>query len=213
MTRSIFRQTQPMVILALAATLTITGCANRQKVATADSSALPSAGQTSTEGQAGTESGATATGLGTEGGLDSSTLPGNGLSGANGQTGSGANGPMDAVKSALAQRLVHFDYDSSTVSSDDLTTLNAHAGYLASHRAARVTLNGHTDERGTREYNLGLGERRAQAVQAFLVTNGARNEQIDTVSFGKEKPLNEGHSEAAWAENRRVEIQYDADAP
>lgn len=74
-------------------------------------------------------------------------------------------------------------------------------------------LSGHADERGTREYNMALGERRANAVQAFLSSNGVRGGQLDTVSYGKEKPINDGHDEAAWAENRRVEITYKANAP
>ena len=74
-------------------------------------------------------------------------------------------------------------------------------------------LAGHADERGTREYNMALGERRANAVQAFLNSNGAKSNQLDTVSYGKEKPSNDGHDEAAWSENRRVEITYKAGSP
>lgn len=113
----------------------------------------------------------------------------------------------------LSIRMVHFDYDSSDLSSDDLKTLQAHAAYLRQNSQAKVLLSGHADERGTREYNMALGERRANAVQAFLSSNGARNSQLDTVSYGKEKPINDGHDEAAWAENRRVEITYKAGSP
>ena len=125
----------------------------------------------------------------------------------NGSNGSGSQANL------LSTRLVHFDYDSSDLSSDDLKTLQAHASYLNQNPQAKVLLSGHADERGTREYNMALGERRANAVQAFLSSNGARNSQLDTVSYGKEKPLNDGHDEAAWAENRRVEITYKANAP
>lgn len=113
----------------------------------------------------------------------------------------------------LATRLVHFDYDSSDLSSQDQRVLQAHAQYLKANTSAKVLLAGHADERGTREYNMALGERRANAVQAFFVSNGVKSSQLDTVSFGKEKPLNNGTNEAAWAENRRVEIGYQQGAP
>jgi peptidoglycan-associated lipoprotein len=115
--------------------------------------------------------------------------------------------------SMLATRLVHFDYDSSDLSSQDQRVLQAHAQYLKANTQAKVLLAGHADERGTREYNMALGERRANAVQAFFVSNGVKSSQLDTVSFGKEKPLNNGSSESAWAENRRVEIGYQQGAP
>lgn len=115
--------------------------------------------------------------------------------------------------SMLATRLVHFDYDSSDLSSQDQRVLQAHAQYLKANTSAKVLLAGHADERGTREYNMALGERRANAVQAFFVSNGVKSSQLDTVSFGKEKPLNNGTNEAAWAENRRVEIGYQQGAP
>ncbi|HNL36324.1 MAG TPA: peptidoglycan-associated lipoprotein Pal, partial [Agitococcus sp.] len=104
-------------------------------------------------------------------------------------------------------------YDSSDLNGDDLKILQAHANYLSQNPQAKVLLSGHADERGTREYNMALGERRANAVQAFLNSNGARGGQLDTVSYGKEKPINDGHDEAAWADNRRVEIIYKANAP
>lgn len=181
-------------IPALAIAVAITGCANR-KPATAT-------GTTATAGSnSATGTGAYSTGVANNGNINSTGMNG------------GANGPMDAMRQALTNRVVHFDYDSSDLSQADVTTLNAHARYLSQNNAARVTLTGHTDERGTREYNMALGERRAQSVQAFLVTNGARNEQIETVSYGKEQPANEGHDDTAWAENRRVEINYSAGAP
>lgn len=176
-------KSQLLLIPCLAIALAVTGCANRK----------PKAGTTGTAAGA---SGASTSGLGANGSLN-----GEGF------------GPQDAVKRALASRIVHFDYDSSDLSQKDLATLNAHANYLSQNGASKISLTGHTDERGTREYNLALGERRAKSVQAFLVTNGARNTQIETVSYGKEQPVNEGHNEAAWSENRRVEIKYEAGAP
>jgi peptidoglycan-associated lipoprotein len=84
----------------------------------------------------------------------------------------------------------------------------AHAKFLAAHPAARVRLEGHTDERGSREYNIGLGDRRAQSVRRALLLQGASDAQISTVSYGEERPAVLGHDEAAWAKNRRVEIVY-----
>ncbi len=180
-----------IMIPAIALALAVTGCASRKPAASATTS--------NTTGTTAGNNGASSSGLGNSGDLNSQ--------------GMGANGAMDGVRQALAARVVHFDYDSSDLSQTDLNTLNAHARYLSQNGAARVSLTGHTDERGTREYNMALGERRAKSVEAFLVTNGARNEQIETVSYGKEQPVNEGHNEAAWAENRRVQINYSVGAP
>lgn len=176
---------QLLLIPSLAIALAVTGCANRK----------PATGTSGAQGQG--ANGASTSGLGSNSGLN----------------GQGLNGPQDAVRQALASRVVHFDYDSSDLSQKDLATLNAHANYLSKNGMSKISLTGHTDERGTREYNLALGERRAKSVQAFLVTNGARNDQIESVSYGKEKPVNEGHNESAWAENRRVEINYETGAP
>lgn len=118
-----------------------------------------------------------------------------------------------AERASLSQRVVHFDYDQSTIHPDDQTLLTAHAAYLSKHPSAHVRLTGHTDERGTAEYNMALGERRAKAVQAFLTLHGVQAGQLDVVSFGKEEPVDPGHTEAAWAKNRRVELHYQSDAP
>ena len=84
----------------------------------------------------------------------------------------------------------------------------AHSQYLAANSSARVVLEGHADERGTVEYNLALGERRALSVSRFLQANGTSASQIETVSFGEERPALMGHSDASWSKNRRVEIKY-----
>ena len=138
---------------------------------------------------------------------------GQNATGQNTDNGSDANNDSSNQADLLSTRLVHFDYDSSDLNGDDLKILQAHANYLSQNPQAKVLLSGHADERGTREYNMALGERRANAVQAFLSSNGVRGGQLDTVSYGKEKPINDGHDEAAWAENRRVEITYKANAP
>lgn len=116
-----------------------------------------------------------------------------------------AAGPQAGL---LATRIVYFDFDSSEIKGAGTDVVGAHAKYLASHSSTRVRLEGHTDERGSREYNIGLGERRAQAVRRALLLQGASDAQISTVSYGEERPAVPGHDEAAWAKNRRVEIVY-----
>ena len=127
--------------------------------------------------------------------------------------GASSKGVTEANKAFLAKRVVHFDYDSSDLSNDDYRTLQAHAQFLMANANSKIALTGHTDERGTREYNMALGERRAKAVQSYLITNGVNPGQLEAVSYGKEMPVNLGHNEAAWKENRRVELNYEAVPP
>jgi peptidoglycan-associated lipoprotein len=122
-----------------------------------------------------------------------------------GAGGEGVAGPQEGL---LGQRIVYFDFDRAEIRADQVALVAAHAGYLASHATARVRLEGHTDERGTREYNIGLGERRAQAVRHALLLQGVAEGQVATVSYGAERPAVAGSDEAAWAKNRRVEIVY-----
>jgi peptidoglycan-associated lipoprotein len=121
-----------------------------------------------------------------------------------------AAGPQAGL---LAKRLVYFDFDSSEIKGEGTDVVAAHAKYLAANPTTRVRLEGHTDERGSREYNIGLGERRAQSVRRALLLQGASDSQISTVSYGEERPAVPGHDEAAWARNRRVEIVYLAAPP
>ncbi|MFC4951624.1 peptidoglycan-associated lipoprotein Pal [Acinetobacter puyangensis] len=171
--------------------LAMTGCANRKPATTDTTSTVPT----------GTTSGT---------GVTTSTLdPYANID----QRGGSSLGVTDANRPFLAKRVVHFDYDSSDLSQNDYQTLQAHAQYLNANANSKVALIGHTDERGTREYNMALGERRAKSVAAFLVSNGVRDTQLETVSYGKEQPVNDGHDEAAWRENRRVVINYEAVPP
>lgn len=117
------------------------------------------------------------------------------------------------LAASLGIRTFYFGFDSSELSSADYNALKAHAAYLSKNTSARVTVAGHADERGTREYNMALGERRAKSVAAFLNSNGVSTAQINTVSFGKEKPAVEGYDEESWAKNRRVELDYTAGKP
>lgn len=115
---------------------------------------------------------------------------------------------LDDPNSPLAVRVIYFDYDSSNIREDFRETVAAHAAYLTANPTTSVTLEGHADERGSREYNLALGERRALAVRRQLVLLGASAGQIRTVSYGEERPVVDGHDEESYALNRRVELVY-----
>ena len=122
--------------------------------------------------------------------------------------GDGAMMRLDDPSSPLAHRVIYFAFDSSEVVPRDRELLAAHAAYLAANPDVRVSVEGHTDERGSREYNVALGEPRARAVKRILEFQGASPSQITVVSYGEEKPAAEGHDESAWALNRRVELVY-----
>ncbi len=105
--------------------------------------------------------------------------------------------------------VIYFEFDSSDIRAQDADTVRRHAILLADNPDARVLLEGHADERGSREYNIGLGERRAQSVRRALMFQGGQTNQIRTVSFGEERPAATGSSESAYSQNRRVEIRYE----
>ena len=111
---------------------------------------------------------------------------------------------FDNPESLLSKRVIYFDFDKSTVRPEYRGIVSAHAAYTAAHSSARVTLEGHADERGTREYNLALGERRANAAKDFLVALGISPGRIRVISFGKERPVALGHDEPSWRQNRRA---------
>jgi peptidoglycan-associated lipoprotein len=183
--------------LALLAAIALAGCSSTptQDAASVEEGA-PGGATTAPAG------GATTAGVPTPG--ITGTAPGAG--GAPGAT--GALVPPKDAKGPLSQRVVQFDYDSFVVKDEYQPLVEAHARFLQANRSAKVTLHGHTDERGTREYNIALGQRRADAVKRMMVLIGAGEVQIETVSFGEEKPKNPASHEDAWAENRRVEIVY-----
>ncbi len=108
----------------------------------------------------------------------------------------------------LNQKVIHFAYDDSAISSADERVLNVHAKYMLDHPNLALTVKGHTDERGSREYNIALGERRANAVSRYLQTKGVPSTRLSSVSYGKEQPVNLESNEAAWAQNRRAELDY-----
>jgi peptidoglycan-associated lipoprotein len=132
--------------------------------------------------------------------------------------GAGGNGAADAAgggadvagptEGILAQRTIYFGFDSSEINPEGTALISAHAHYLVAHASLHVRLEGNTDERGSREYNIGLGERRAQAVRRAMLLQGVAETQLSTVSFGAERPAVDGHDETAWSKNRRVMINY-----
>ncbi|ADU99393.1 peptidoglycan-associated lipoprotein Pal [Alicycliphilus denitrificans] len=118
------------------------------------------------------------------------------------QSGREAGGPVGVA------RIIYFDFDSFTVKPEYQSVLEGHSRYLKASSARKVMLEGHTDERGGREYNLALGQKRAEAVRRSLALLGVPDAQMEAVSYGEEKPAAQGHSESAFAQNRRVELSY-----
>jgi len=116
--------------------------------------------------------------------------------------------PLNDPDSILAKRSVYFPFDVSAVQAADKPLVEAHAKYLSEHPDRKVRIEGNCDERGSKEYNLALGQRRADSVKQMLMLGGAKASQIDTVSFGEEKPRCTEHNEACWMQNRRSDIKY-----
>jgi len=125
--------------------------------------------------------------------------------------------PLDAFKkknaegeeeAPLSRTTIYFELDSSEIAPDFREILRAHGNHLVAHPEIHITIEGHTDERGSREYNLALGERRAYAVQQLLMLQGVAADQLEVISFGEERPVSREHDEEAWRLNRRVELRY-----
>jgi peptidoglycan-associated lipoprotein len=140
-----------------------------------------------------------------QGSSDAAGASSQGLNGAAGVEGGALGG---TATGALGRTVIYFDFDKSEIRPEFADVVSAHARNLTSHPNLKMKLEGNTDERGTREYNIGLGERRAQAVRRALMLQGVAESQVTTVSFGAERPAAEGDDEAAWAKNRRVELVY-----
>ena len=117
--------------------------------------------------------------------------------------------PLAETNSVLSKRSIYFAFDQSNVKNTDKPVLEAHAKYLSEHASTKIVLQGNTDERGSSEYNLALGNHRAENTKKVLAVLGVPSKQIEVVSFGKEKPKSLCHEESCWAENRRVDIVYD----
>ncbi len=116
--------------------------------------------------------------------------------------------PLTDPSNILSKRNVYFDFDKYEVKPEYRALVEAHAKYLNDHSNRMVTIEGNADERGSREYNLALGQKRAVAVKQLMNLLGVKDNQIETISYGEEKPKDNGHDEAAWAENRRADIRY-----
>jgi peptidoglycan-associated lipoprotein len=137
-----------------------------------------------------------------------SAAPGAAPTARSAQPGAVAGNPLNDPKSMLFKRSVFYDYDQSAIKTDYRSLVEAHARYLRDNPGATITIEGNCDERGSREYNLALGQRRADGIKSMMKVLGARDGQVDTVSFGEEKPKAQGHDEGSWSQNRRGDIVY-----
>jgi peptidoglycan-associated lipoprotein len=174
------------LIVLVATALLVAGCASKRPAASTSNSAEPvAAGSTDSTG-------AQSSGVTT-------------VNASGGPTSGGALGPDGPLGS---QRVIYFDFDSSDIRNEYVDVIAAHGRFLAGNATVRVRLEGHSDERGSREYNIGLGERRAQTVRRALALQGVQESQITTVSYGEERPAAAGSDENAYSKNRRVEIVY-----
>lgn len=190
------------VLSLLTALLILSGCASTQGTDTA--------GDDIVEGDATVESRSDQAGEGYEGQTggynDAGSVGGSSLGGSS--LGSYNGDPLQDPSSPLSVRTIYFEYDSAVISSEGQSALTAHAEYLSLNPDKHIVLEGHTDERGTREYNLSLGERRASAVVEFLSISGVPVEQMEVRSYGEENPVSMGYDESAGQLNRRVELLY-----
>jgi len=182
-------------VLAMLPALMLLGCGTSGEVEEDTDGGVSSSSTTS-----GQDSSASTSGIGSD-----DMTSGEGM----GEQEAGFSGdPLDDPDSLLAKRVVYFDFDQSEIKSDFRATIQAHAEYLSNNSRVMVTLEGHADERGTREYNIALGERRANAVQRMLTLQGASASQVRVVSYGEERPAALGYDEDSLALNRRVEFIY-----
>jgi peptidoglycan-associated lipoprotein len=147
------------------------------------------------------DSGATASGIDGAGGLGGSALEG-------GKVVSYEENAIDDPNNVLSEKVIYFGFDSNAVDDDYVELVKHHGKYLSFNTNASVRLEGHADERGTREYNIALGEARAQAVKQLMLYEGASNDQISVISYGEEKPVEFGRDDESMSLNRRVEIIY-----
>lgn len=188
----------------LVAALSVTGC---QQVPTAGAGGTGGVGGAGGNGYG--TGGAYGNGAGGTGGTGGGY--GNGTGGAYGNgTGGGQYTPADLrnPSSILAQRVIYFDLDRSDIKPEYMNVLNAHAALLAAYPNLRVRLEGHADERGSREYNVALSERRGYSVLDYMQVKGTSSNQMEVIGYGEEVPAVFGHNESAWGKNRRVEIKY-----
>ncbi len=136
------------------------------------------------------------------------TAPSEGSTATPTQTSRVEGNPLHDPNNILSKRSVYFDFDSNAVKDEYRGLIQAHARYMTDHQESRARIEGNCDERGSREYNLALGQRRAEAVKKVMTVLGVADSHVETVSFGEEKPVATGHDEEAWAKNRRADIRY-----
>lgn len=192
----LFNQIKPWVIAVMLA-IFVSSCASTQEETIMEDGA-PEDGQSQAEtgmvGDGSSISGADATGL------DETALD-DGM-------------PLTAMEmlqeedGALSNRTIYFEFDSAKLTSESVEILETHGNFIAGNGEVSVRLEGHADERGSREYNIALGDRRAQSVRRVLLFQGASSDQVETVSYGEEQPVMSGHDEESWSKNRRVELIY-----
>jgi peptidoglycan-associated lipoprotein len=173
------------MVMAVATLLSV-GCASKRPAVSTSNSAEPVAAASS----------------------ENSTAQGGGVATVDANAGSTTGGALGPDGPLGSQRVIYFDFDSSDIRNEYVEVIAAHGKFLASNATVRVRLEGHTDERGSREYNIGLGERRGQTVRRALALQGVQESQITTVSYGEERPAAAGSDENAYSKNRRVEIVY-----
>ncbi len=197
-----FNPIKPWLLAALVALL-VSACATTQEEIIEDGPPP--------EDQMGFDSGMAGDDTGTGSGADASGIDGGDDAGAMPIV---DDAPMTALdmleqpEGALASRTIYFEFDSAKLTSESIAILETHGNFIAENGEVTVRLEGHADERGSREYNIALGDRRAQSVRRVLLFQGASTDQVDTVSYGEEQPAVLGHNEEAWSKNRRVELIY-----
>ena len=210
------------ILLMLLIAVTVIGCAARKPAPISDgkkaqveerSIGSDAAGGGAGKGAGGQDGGATGDAAGADGirgttaNADGSGADGSGSNGAGGAGGAAATPGANATGN-LAQRSIYFEYDSFSVKDEYKPVLQAHAKFLVENPTAKIYLQGHTDERGSREYNLALGQKRADAVRRVMTVLGVKDSQVEGVSYGEEKPKNAGHDDTAYSQNRRADIVY-----
>ncbi len=219
-----------LFLMALVGGLMLSGCAELAKMA-GQSTAAPIEERTdaaAATGQDGAAKAAAAAATGRDGaGLAAQTPPapqvethalpgisaqGKALDGVNPMLATTAKAAADPrlkdPAHTLSKRVIYFDFDSSAIREEYRELIETHAAFIKANKGLQVILQGHTDERGSRDYNLALGQRRAESVRQAMALLGVPDEQMEAVSLGEEKPVQEGHDEAAWQQNRRTEIHY-----
>jgi peptidoglycan-associated lipoprotein len=197
----LFNQFKPWMIAAILAIFVSSSASTQEEIITDDGA--PEDGQSQAETGVigdGSTDGADATGLdGSDSGDGTAIDDGMPLT---------ALEMLEEDDGALSNRTIYFEFDSAKLTSESIEILETHGNFIAGHGEVSVRLEGHADERGSREYNIALGDRRAQSVRRVLLFQGASSDQVETVSYGEEQPVMSGHDEESWGKNRRVEMIY-----